>query len=215
MFPLARLCKKIVSQFSCSGLCELHHHLCFKDQISDPKLSSFINDPKPRSYFYQFLCIHSKSKGSSEAKSVNMFHFLRAVKLFQETDRKLRRKKAEVLIQKYLNAKNTTNFIGISDEMITKVKKTMEESDCSENAGAVSGLRYGKNATFNAPPKDTFDDISKECEKRLMDVFKNGYLRSGIHRLYVATIKLPPYHQQMALDRIALENKTIKGTSNA
>lgn len=91
-----------------------------------------------------------------------MFHFLRAVKLFQETDRKLRRKKgnlhmhvhmsinvqmythkinwqwshfalielcifsrpcfsAEVLIQKYLNAKNTTNFIGISDEMITKV----------------------------------------------------------------------------------------------
>mmetsp|Transcript_10816 Transcript_10816/g.26452 ORF Transcript_10816/g.26452 Transcript_10816/m.26452 type:complete len:150 (-) Transcript_10816:305-754(-) len=134
------------------------------------------------------------------------FFFVRAVKTYKEIERKNRRKKADVIIKKYLNPGNKANYIHPKEELIQKVKKTLDDLDTAadDESSALKGTRYGQ-ADFNASPKDLFDNLEAETKKRLQGCFEEGYLKSGVHRLYCATIKLPPYYYNRAMDVLKLK----------
>jgi len=197
-------------QFKSSGLCEYHHYMVFKDKIENPVLEQFLADKIRRTYFYQYLTSAEKeiqkaySSTFGDARAVNLFLFVRGAAAYLETDRKLKRKKAEAVIQKYLNPKASATFIGLDTKIIDGVKKTMEDSDNTADTTPVAARR---GMTFNAPPKELFDEAVNACQTKLKLVFTKGYLKSGIHRLYLATIQLPPFHAQRALEEIKAHEK--------
>eukprot|EP00466_Bigelowiella_natans_P002903 jgi/Bigna1/86564/estExt_fgenesh1_pg.C_110228 len=116
----------------------------------------------------------------------------------------------DVIISKYLRVKNTTNFIHVDESKIEALLKVLKDLDDADPVDAkLAGTRYAEKAIFNVPSKEIFDDIEKQVWKTMETIFDQSYLKSGVHRLYLATIKLPPYHWKKA--QKIYEEKTEQG----
>mmetsp|Transcript_1299 Transcript_1299/g.1849 ORF Transcript_1299/g.1849 Transcript_1299/m.1849 type:complete len:464 (-) Transcript_1299:245-1636(-) len=204
----ASMCKYMAvpsqGQFKSSGLCAYHHYLTFKEHIKNPMLQTFLYEKRPQSYFLQYLraaeTIIKSTYGKviGKVRPLTLFLFVRAAKSYEIAERKNRRALAFRLMQKYLNP-NAATYIEPDQKLVNKLEKVIEDTDDQQTA---SSTRISRDAVFNATPKDLFYEVLKEVEGKLEKIFSNGYLKSGIHRLYLATVQLPPFYQQRAVEII-------------
>ncbi len=214
-------CKQLAvrqqGQFNGSQFCPYHHMAVFEQKIKSPKLETFISNKNMATYLCQYLiqdednlCTENNTKKMlNGAKPLRLFHFARAVLAYKLVDRKLRRNRAEAVLQKYLN-KNATGFVHVDDKHVAVAKKVMVESDVHNTA---KGTKYGQKATFNAPPKDIFDVILGATNRVLQHIFDERYLKSRVHAMYLRTMSLPPYWKNMALKEVKKNGEAGKNAS--
>jgi len=88
----------------------------------------------------------------------------------------------DVIISKYLRAKNTTNFIHVDGNKIEALLKMLKDLDDADPVDAkLAGTRYAEKAIFNVPSKELFDDIEKQVGSLLLFSNENSLFcyRSG------------------------------------